>query len=622
MISLDHYYAQTLIKMLKQGPAKSQFFLCHQNRPWSITTSEESVSGSACKHSLVYRYFTEKRLSSMDIFFASLWETKEHTEKENSTLFMSHLLLAAKQGHLCIKIKEETLSPSVKDLWENEETSPLTDQEVKELTQKILQGSTILSEKLDPFIVRHPPYFYLKKYWKMEQECLIFLKKEEKNSLFSPEQEEELKNDLNQKENEGILLKEQSRAIFKASQSRLMLIAGGPGTGKTHTAGELIKAFWKLLRKSSESSFSIMLAAPTGKAASNLQKSLERAMSSTEDFPPLQAKTLHALLEIKRHSFHTTPSFLEADLLIVDESSMIDAKMMAALLKSLKPEARLILLGDPFQLPSVEAGSLFADFLQLDHPTIGKEELQQCLRAEIQPLITFASKIKTGRGEEVLNYLKKSADSSLFFFECPENVRDFYKLLWDSISPFILEASQEKNTPEEHLRMGQKFRLLSPLRQGPFGVAGVNAMIEKQVRQKLQLQKWLPIPIMISTNHYKEDLFNGETGILMKENTPGSLGDKDYAIFPSRSNASPPRIVPAVRLPSYEIAYCLSVHKSQGSEFEYVVVLLPEGSQKLGREVLYTGVTRARKRVDVWGTESTLLDTIKKKGFRLSGFQK
>lgn len=621
MITLVDYYAQTFIIMLKQGPAKSQFFLSHQRRPWSDVDSPSFFSNGLKKQDLLHRYFAEKRLSSIDLLFTSLGSEQEGVE-ENEALFMSHLMLAAKQGHLCVKIEEQGLYPPVKELWENEETSPLSNEEAEQLTKKIFQGSTTVSEKRGSFIVKNTPYFYLKKYWEMEQICLNFLEKKKENTLFSLAEKEELQQDLIEKEQQGILLKEQSRAILKSSECSLMLIAGGPGTGKTHTAGELIKAFWKILQKSSRSSFSIMLAAPTGKAASNLQKSLERAMASTKGFPPLQAKTLHALLEIKAHAFHTAPSFLPADLLIVDESSMIDAKMMATLLKSLKPDAHLILLGDPFQLPSVEAGSLFADFLQLDCPRIGKEELQRCLRAEMQPLITFASKIKRGMGEEVLDYLKNAEDRSLSFFEYPEDIRECHKLLWEFVSPFILEFSSERETPEDYLKVGQKFRLLSPLRESFLGVMGINAMIEKQVRQRLKSQKWWPLPIMISTNHYKEDLFNGETGILMKENSPESSGERDYAIFPSRSADAPPRILPAIRLPSYEIAYCLSVHKSQGSEFDHIVLLLPEGSQKLGREVLYTGVTRAKKRVDVWGKESTFLDTIKKKGFRLSSFQK
>lgn len=340
---------------------------------------------------------------------------------------------------------------------------------------------------------------------------------------------------------------EQQTALLAAAKSSLTLITGGPGTGKTYTASRLIKAI--------QGHPKIILAAPTGKAASHLQKTLGL------DVP---AKTLHAWL--------SKSSLLEADLIVVDEASMIDVQMMARLFAAVPSGARLVLLGDKYQLPPVESGGVFADLCAFHPNTV---ELKTCLRTDLKEIIDLAVSVKAG--DNILEHSNR--------------------LVGDPLHYLMQEISKDPN-----------FRVLSPLRHGPFGVETLNALIYKTL-------PFGPIPIIITANDYKLELFNGETGVLHRQSKEGPLKVGDYALFANG------RRVPALLLPRYEYAYCMSVHKSQGSEFERVFLLLPDGAEKFGREVLYTGITRAKKELRFWGKDEIILQILQKECRRLSGVQ-
>jgi exodeoxyribonuclease V alpha subunit len=160
--------------------------------------------------------------------------------------------------------------------------------------------------------------------------------------------------------------------------------------------------------------------------------------------------------------------------------------------------------------------------------------------------------------------------------------------------------------------------LLSPLRKGPLGVESLNEAIWQQISSQNFSMGWLAIPIMIVKNDHQQDLFNGETGILIRSLPLQSIGREDYALFASRENTQEHRRFSASVLPPYEYAYCISVHKSQGSEFDHVILALPEGAEIFGREMLYTAITRARKQFDLYGSDETVRKIIKQKEIRLS----
>lgn len=363
---------------------------------------------------------------------------------------------------------------------------------------------------------------YLRRNWECEKRFLKHYRrlKEEIPAIPIPD----LKLDL--------LEEEQKEAIQNAAKRTLSLICGGPGTGKTFTAATLIRSFLPYLEP--------IVAAPTGKAAANLRLALQGLCPIT---------TLHSMLK-KRHS--------AADLVLVDEASMIDAELMASLFSSIKPGARLVLIGDRDQLPPVETGHFFADLAE-DRDLV--TELRRCLRVELNTIVDMARDVKEGKCIPSLP------------------MPDF-----EAIAEAVFE---------------RKACVLTPLRH-------VVDYLNNKLLKEHRMRGGTRFPIMVRVNDPALDLYNGDVGELAPAERCAYFGE---------------RKVPEYLLPRYEYAYVISVHKSQGSEYDEVMILLPEGSEAFGREMLYTAITRARKRVDVHAAEGVVLQIVSKREHRLSGLK-
>ena len=347
----------------------------------------------------------------------------------------------------------------------------------------------------------------------------------------------------------GQLNAEQKKAVELALAFPLTLLAGGPGTGKTHTAAELAAAF---------AGKKIMVGAPTGKAAANLEAKIQGRV---------QCGTLHALLGLRGGAdLQKAGPDLDAELILIDECSMLDAELFVHFLGRVRAGTRVVLMGDPEQLPPVEAGSLFADLVESE--AVPTTLLTQCLRSEREEVLNLAAAIRHQRVEEVV------ASSRQDLLESGGLERLFQAVKGEDFS---------------------QFRILSTVRKGPFGVDAINQLLAARLRSP-------QVPIMITRNDYRLGLSNGETGMLQGE----------LAHFPGKEP------IARAALPSFEYAYALSVHKSQGSEYKRVLFLLPPGSEVFGREVLYTGVTRARDRIELQASEETLRNTLKNGSRKLS----
>jgi exodeoxyribonuclease V alpha subunit len=339
----------------------------------------------------------------------------------------------------------------------------------------------------------------------------------------------------------------------------LSIIEGGPGTGKTFLTSHLVKALKPL-----EPSAQVILAAPTGKAAARLK----------QFNPEATCGTLHSILGIKsQRQLARGSSYVKADLIIIDESSMIDAKLLAFFLGSLQPGQRVVFLGDGNQLPPVESGSLFSDLIDL----LPTAHLTQCLRSDRLEILQLAQDILAGKPVTAHHEL--------------------------SIE-FILE------TALKNYSKGNSFCILSPIREGPFGVNSLNQEIFQLFYRKLKPHDLLAVPILITRTDYEAGLYNGEVGILWR--TREKILHAEFG----------ERKIPASGIPPYELGYVLSVHKSQGSEFDDVLVLVPPGSETFGREVLYTAVTRARHSVVLCGDAETIEKTVEHSSHRRSGLKK
>jgi exodeoxyribonuclease V alpha subunit len=588
-------------------------------------------------------------LPYIDYILAERLTSSLNTQSESMAAFICHLSICTKQGHLCIQIDENGICPDPYLLWRHsglkleEANTEVNHNTFIQLSTLIMEGAQFFSPKLitkvssdlsqkvplNP-ICSFGNLFYFQRNWVYETYFLKALQRILHCSPCIKLDEKRVDAFIEKLVNQGQLFSEQAKAIKISCKNSFSMICGGPGTGKTYTAGLFFKVFLESIDNSAHKKCEIVLAAPTGKAAANLQSSLNKYPFALHNVKSLKAQTIHSLLGI--NGFRSTSlKTLTADLIIIDESSMIDVCMMAQLFSCIKPGARLILLGDKHQLPPVEAGNLFSDLNECLSETEYVVELKKCVRTELQAIIDFADAIKRGNSEKACIMLPLLSSENTIPKSLFENEKNNLLLIKERLIAYALQFFPSSllvnQNPQELYNLFNKFRILSPLRQGSLGVEALNFYFLQILAKKMRKDQWFVAPIMISTNDHTRDLSNGEVGLLIRRwNTYQNdhFLEGDYALFPGRDSPATGslRRVPALLLPKFEYAYCLSVHKSQGSEFEHVLLLLPEGSEVFGREVLYTGATRARKRLEIWGNEQILKQTIDNTSHRLSGTQK
>jgi exodeoxyribonuclease V alpha subunit len=399
-----------------------------------------------------------------------------------------------------------------------------------------------------------------------------------------------------------------------AAEKRLEIVTGGPGTGKTWTAAQRIQE-----ERAKNSSLRILLAAPTGKAANTMTVALANA-GLAQGEQGLKATTLHALLGLRRndpkparHAGH----LLAVDLLVIDEASMVDLPMMFHLLQAIPPHATLLLLGDKDQLASVEAGSVLHEICEMPSLSPVVITLSKNWRSEQSPEIgLLASALNNGTVPE---------------FSHNQKVRRHLlpnTQLWQP--PWLDGALQQLQTQRKQrqgmtirdiLQQQKQFQILCALREGPQGVNGINDLIEKQLIEKKLLPgrntDWYEgKPVMITQNDHERKLYNGDVGRVL--DVDGTL----KACFRVDNEV---KTISRAQMPTYETCYAITVHKSQGSEYDHVLIVLPADpatvmhNPVLTRELLYTAVTRARESIDLWCGDRVLEAMASKKFERMSG---
>ncbi|WP_197541039.1 exodeoxyribonuclease V subunit alpha [Xenorhabdus doucetiae] len=612
--------------------------------------------------SLLQQAVSQKLLRPLDVQFAYAM-----IEDENPLLLLITALLSAESGagHVCLPL--ERIAPKyffdgrqpelAASLWS------LVGEPGQAQILAVLQASPAVSagESPAPMILTHQREtgyrLYLQRMWQSERRVADFFAAVALTEAFDPTAHDQTALDEIQLRRilddlfgvtAGGEIDWQKVAAAVAVTRRISVISGGPGTGKTTTVAKLLAALIKLHEGKK---LTIQLAAPTGKAAARLTESLREAVKKLDLTPeqwrsiPEQAQTLHRLLGAQPDSQklrYGRDNPLSLDILIIDEASMVDLPMMAHLIEALPSQAKVIFLGDKDQLASVEAGAVLGDICRFAEQGYSAERAEQLGRLTGCPLTAYSTSISGENAPAVrdcLCLLRKSyrfnsasgigqlasavnqgdragvaavlnhSFPDVTFYPLAEDA-DYQRLLAETAAGYYpyLAMVNERAAEKTILAEFNRFRLLCALREGPFGVTGMNQRVEQLLHRQgmitlpknVESRGYVGRPIMILRNDSTLGLFNGDIGIMLNNQ------NNELKAYFQLSDGQIKGFQPS-RLPQHETAYVMTVHKSQGSEFEHTALVLPtQYSPIISRELVYTALTRAREKLTIYAHKPVL----------------
>jgi len=531
----------------------------------------------------------------------------------------------------------------------------LAESSVVVVADVLLAADGSLGNNTCPFVL-NGSLLYLERYWYYEREVARQLF--ERVSLTPLDLGEELQASTDLLASFK-LTADQDAAVHAALSHSLSVIVGGPGTGKTRTVGALLALLLSSSTSEGPDALRIALAAPTGKAASRMGEAIEGLAASlrtsglsgagdlADRMVTADTKTLHSLLGARpgstRYRFNAANP-LPHNVVIVDETSMVSLPLMAHLLDALNANARIVLVGDPGQLASVDAGSVLGDIaspvVEASDLAVGDEPYEKPA-GELSSSITvlrkshrfaaessvgrFAKAVRRGNTAEAINVLTEP--------QPPSESDDAVRLVWHSEqvdgpngarhvrdAAFAAAVTTRKFAEEGNssaaLEALSSVRILCAHRRGPFGVARWNWQFEDWLAGKGTRLSGFYIgrPLLVTTNDSTNKLHNGDLGVVVR------LADGTNRVaFVIEGEV---RDISTARLESVETVHAMTIHKSQGSEFDQIVVVLPPTNSRLAtRELLYTAVTRARKTVTIIGSKESLENAINNQIVRSSGLR-
>lgn len=419
----------------------------------------------------------------------------------------------------------------------------------------------------------------------------------------------------------------QIQAIEMAAKSPFLLITGGPGTGKTYTLARIVKAL-----QQDEPNLRVALAAPTGKAAQRMQSVLtaEFQRAGIDHLKVNAAQTIHRLLGLggrstpRYHRYDTLPF----DLIIIDEGSMLDLALASLLFDAIAVGTRVIILGDADQLAAVDAGAVLADLGESDALKPYRVHLQESNRFKADEGIgLLANGVLRQDEASVVEALTGNEQVQYFDLDKAKKI-PIMKQLWQGFAPYAacLESLKSAKHPLDEPTVKalftafDQYRVLCAQRYGDFGANAINQVLGEHLQKALNDQNvrnggwYVGRPVMVTRNDYGLRLSNGDIGVCLADEN-GRL----WVYFPDR--AAP---IAATRLPPEQIetAFALTIHKSQGSEFSVVAMVLDASAEDmLTRELIYTAITRAKQCIQVWSDKTLLINAIHKKSNRMSGLK-
>jgi exodeoxyribonuclease V alpha subunit len=542
------------------------------------------------------RTFTDAGVvESSDLHVAQrLTQLAKETE-ESVALAVALAVRALRNGSVCVDLRSVEQQVGVEDLpW------PAIDAWLATVTDSAVAGKP----PVPPVLRIDGDLLYLDRYWLEEQQvcddvlAMVSVKPKQATA------------DLDRLFPKGF--EEQRAAAEVALSQGLTVLTGGPGTGKTTTVARLLAAFAAGTRQR------IALAAPTGKAAARLQEAvqLEVAKLDATDraaLSGLHSTTLHRLLgsrpDTSARFRHNRGNRLPHDVIVVDETSMVSLTMMARLLEAVRLDARLILVGDPDQLASVEAGAVLADLVDgLGGSRIAELKTSHRFGKSIGKLATA---IRAGDADGAIEVLRTGGEH-IEWIETDEPSAHLRKVL----EPRAIELRQAAILGNEAaaLQTLNEHRLLCAHRRGPYGVRYWNHQVERWLAESTGEPIWSSWyagrPVLVTANDYGLGLYNGDTGVTV-------LRD---GVLRAVIAGNPALEFATSRLADVDTVHAMTIHKSQGSQAGEVTVLLPpEDSRLLTRELFYTAVTRAKEKIRVLGPEASVRSAVERRAIRASG---
>ncbi|MGD8468406.1 MAG: exodeoxyribonuclease V subunit alpha [Desulfobacterales bacterium] len=602
------------------------------------------------------------RLSAFDVHFARFIDHYAAGPDADLGLAAALLSHATAQGDICLDL-ETTAGQHLMD--RQDEQLAVVCPQLEEWLEKLKASPAVGSPgEIRPLILDTHHRLYLYRYWEYEQTIVNSIKRRIEKPL--PDLDvEHLKMILERlfPKTKPQTMDWQKIAAAVACLKHFCVITGGPGTGKTFTVSKVLALLLELF---ADQQLKIYLAAPTGKAAARLQDTLEQARDrvncaeTVKSAFPSQVFTIHRMLKPIKGSpyFHfDAENPLLADAVIVDEASMVDLALMAKLLRAVPEKARLIIIGDKDQLASVEAGSVLGDICDRDsmHSFSApfKNQLAELTGENLDPIVPAAKveyglqdsivvlpksyrfdsasgigalsrAVNQGDADAALDILDNAAEKSLVWRRLKSDAH-----LKEVLSEQIVGAYRPYLTardPAEALRLLENFKILCALNIGPWGVQAINRLAEQVLSRHHLIQPdpnadnpwYAGRPVLITRNHYPLGLFNGDIGTTLP---PAGAAQGELGVYFRAPEGGVRRFLPH-QLPIHETVYAMTVHKSQGSEFDDVLLIMPNKDVPLlNRELVYTALTRARRKITIWGTPDILRGAVTRKIQRTSGLR-
>jgi exodeoxyribonuclease V alpha subunit len=574
----------------------------------------------------IYDLFKSGVIGDMDYHFGRFIARKE--EESGNDIKRDVVELAAalisrqvSNGHICFSAQD--FNNFIVDCPDNLKDLPSWDEMVGALKKC---KSCSFGNKITP-LVFDGKRFYLHRYWNYENRLAQAVLRMSKEESRYKDQIAEIEKNLSYMGGESDIDEGQHDAARNAFLNRFSVITGGPGTGKTTVVAKIIAALWKVSQNEK-----IVLAAPTGKAASRMNEALKNTVERMKDkidedvkekILSLNGTSIHRLLgwTNKPGVFkHNGENPLDADLVIVDEASMIDLSLMSKLADAIPDKASLVLLGDKDQLASVEAGNVLGDICEAAQLGYIKDSVVSVLTKSYR----FSMEDSIGRLATVVNDIAKNENVQNLFESCKDGSLQFFDPSESSLSAYLKKIVKEKfsdifkpDTPENILKTLDKFRILCAVRKGLRGVEEMNRfaqtiLYEEGLIREIKDEWYHGRPIMVTENNYNLELFNGDCGVVLETDS----GKR--AFFKGKQSET--ISFPVSMLQTVETVYAMTVHKSQGSEFDEISFIMPEKEVAiLTKELVYTAITRAKNKVTVVSDKTLFQTSIKKSAVRNSG---